>query len=76
VDAVDDTDNVVGYPMLKAKKVGHFSTSRSTSNLKRAAVKNIDINIDIADILESEISANIDINNDDIDPALLRSVGQ
>jgi len=33
------------------------------------------MNIDIADILESEISVNIDIGNGDIDPALVSRTG-
>jgi len=36
-------------------------------------VKNIGIDIDIADILGSEISVNIDIGKYDIDPALRRT---
>jgi len=43
------------------------------SRLKRVAAKNIDI--DIADILESEISVNVDIGKVDIDPALQRATG-
>jgi len=41
------------------------------SRPKRAAVKNIGSNIDITDIFGSEISVNIDIGKDDINPALL-----
>jgi len=38
------------------------------SSPESAAVKNVDIDIDIVDILESEISVIVDIGN--IDPAL------
>jgi len=53
-----------------------FSTSSSVSKLKSAAVKNISIDIDIADILGSEISVNIDIGKGNIDPALIRIGGE
>jgi len=42
------------------------------SRPKSAAAKNIGINIDIADILGSKISVDIDIGKGDIDPALVR----
>jgi len=40
---------------------------------KSAAVKNIDI--DIADILGSEVLVNIDIGKGNINPALVRTMG-
>jgi len=46
-----------------------FSASQSMSSPKSAAVKDTDI--DIAGILESEISVNIDVSKCDIDPALI-----
>jgi len=52
--------------------LGTFSASWSMCGPKSAVGKNIDINI--ADILDPEISANIDIGKGDIDPALLRKV--
>jgi len=44
------------------------STSSNVSRPKSVAVKNT--GIDIADIFGSEISVNIDIGKDDIDPTL------
>jgi len=41
------------------------------SKSKSAAVKIIGIDIDITDILGSEISVNIDIGKGDIDPTLI-----
>jgi len=41
---------------------------------KSVAVKNIGIDIDVADIFGSEISVTIDIDKGDIDPALLSNV--
>jgi len=51
------TGDAVWSPKSKAKKLGTSSASRSVSRPKSAAVKNVDIYIDIADILESKISA-------------------
>jgi len=61
----------------KRKTLGNFSAYFSKYEQfkppKSAAAKNIDIDIDIdiTDILESEISVNIDIGKGDIDPALV-----
>jgi len=73
MDVIDDTDDAIWSPQSKAKKVRNFSTSWSVSRPKSTAVKNIDIDTYIADILESEISVNIDIGNGNIDPALVLS---
>jgi len=49
-----------------------FSASWNVSMPQIAAVKNIDVDYDITDIVLSEISANIDIGKGDIDPALIQ----
>jgi len=70
MDAVDDTDNVVKYPMLKAQNNNFFNLSKYEKPKERFS-KNI--NIDTADISESEISVTeYRYQQGDIDPALLR----
>jgi len=54
--SVDNTDVVVRSPKSKAKDVGHFSASQSICSSESAAW---DIDIDIADILESVAWENI-----------------
>jgi len=58
-----------GLQNQKRKTLGTFSASQNMSRSNSTAVKNI--TIDIGDILESEISVNIDIGKGDIDPALI-----
>jgi len=53
--------------VFRSEKRKTFFKSSSVSSQKSSAVSNIDI----ADILGSEISVNIDIGKGDIDPALL-----
>jgi len=62
------TDDVGWSPKSKEKSVRDFSTSWSVSMPKSTAVKNTDI--DIADILESKLSVNIDIGKGDINTQL------
>jgi len=59
-----------GVRSEKQKTYALLSTSSNVISLKSAAVKNIGIYIDIADIFGSQISVNIDIGKGDIDPAL------
>jgi len=61
--------DVVWYPKSKVKNVGYFSASWSVRRPKIATVKNINVNA--AEILGPEISANIDISKGNIDPALV-----
>jgi len=57
MDVIDDpTEDAVWSPKSKAKNVRHFSASWNESRPKSAALKDIDI----ADILGSAISMNID----------------
>jgi len=64
VDSIDHTDNAVWSPESEAKSVRHFLASWSMST----AVKNI--NIDITNILASEMSMNIGNGKGSIDAAL------
>jgi len=66
LDIISDTDNAAWSPQSNVKTLGTFSTPWGVTRPKSIAVRHIDI--DIASILELEISENIDIG--DIDPAL------
>jgi len=60
-----------GLQSQNRKTLGTVSSSQCTSKPKSAAVKDIDIGINIVDILERESSVNIDIGKGNIDPPLV-----